>query len=247
MRAVLTYHSLDRSGSPVSIEPDVFEEHVDWLASGQVEVTDLPQLLELPSGTDAVAVTFDDGFRNFATEAWPLLRERRLPVTLFVVSGHAGGVNDWGTREERRHVPELPLLDWRELGELADEGVALGSHTVTHPDLSQLEVEAVEEEVVGSADRIEAETGHRPRCFAYPYGRAGTAAGRCVREHYRVACTTAHRALGDGDPPHLVPRLEARYFSRRRLERWGRASFRGRVRARSGFRRIRRALTGGRR
>lgn len=246
MRAVLTYHSLDETGSPVSLEPDVFREHADWLASGEVPVVDLPRLLDLPPDADGVAVTFDDGFRNFATRAWPLLRERGVPVTLFVVAGHAGGFNDWGSPAERRAVPRLPLLGWGDLGRLAEEGVELGSHTVHHPDLSEMDPGSVEEEISVSAERIRTETGRRPRCFAYPYGRWGEAAERSARRTYRVACTAEHREVGDDEPAHRVPRLEARYFRRRHLARWGRPGFRARIRARAGLRKVRRAVTGGR-
>lgn len=244
MRGVLTYHSLDRSGSPVSLQPERFREQVEWLAAGDVRVVGLADLLTLPAEADAVALTFDDGFRNFAERAWPLLRERSLPVTLFVVADHAGGRNDWGPSGEREAVPDLPLLGWDELGRLAEGGVELGAHTLGHPDLTGLDRPAVEREVAGSADRIEAETGRRPRCFAYPYGRAGEVAERCAREHYRVACVMGHREVRSGDPAHRVPRLEARYFRRRHLERWGDPVFTARLRARAGARSIRRALTG---
>lgn len=245
MRGVLTYHSIDESGSPVSLEPAVFRRHVEWLASGRVRVVELATLLRLPPASDAVAVTFDDGFRNFVTRAWPLLRELELPVTLFVVTAHVGGFNDWGPPAERKRIPRLPLLDWRRLGKLAEEGVELGSHTVSHPDLSKLSPREVERELARSAERIEAETGHRPRCFAYPYGRAENAE-RSVRQTYRLACTTAHRELRADDPAHRVPRLEARYFDRRHLDGWGGAAFRGRLRIRAGLRSVRESVVGGR-
>lgn len=244
MRAVLTYHSLDETGSPVSMDPARFREHANWLASGDVPVVDLPELLALPPEADAVAVTFDDGFRNFASRAWPILRERGIPATLFIVTEHVGGHNDWESAGERTSIPELPLLGWEELRQLAEEGVTIGSHTMTHPDLTRLEPEAAEHEVAGSADRIEDETGRRPRCFAYPYGRANDAAERSTGEHYAVACAVGHREIRDDDPPRRIPRLEAGYFRRRHLERWGTPLFRARLRARAGARRLRRTLAG---
>lgn len=246
MRAVLTYHSLDASGSPISLDPEVFCGHVEWLASGRVPVVELAALPGLPPEADGVALTFDDGFRNFAGRAWPLLRDRGLPVTLFVVTGHVGGSNDWGAPAERERIPRLPLLGWDELGRLAEEGVEIGSHTVSHPDLGTLDPDAVEREVERSAEAIESKIGRRPRSFAYPYGRTESAA-RCVGEGYRLGWTIAHREVRVGDPLHSLPRLEARYFRRAHLEGWGGAGFRARLRMRAGLRLARRTVEGGRR
>jgi peptidoglycan/xylan/chitin deacetylase (PgdA/CDA1 family) len=72
MRAILTYHSIDDSGSPISVAPEEFRAHVRWLGSGAVRVVPLAKLVTLPPDDDAVALTFDDAFENFSTIAAPL-------------------------------------------------------------------------------------------------------------------------------------------------------------------------------
>ena len=74
MRAVLTYHSLDDSGSVISISPAQFRRHLEWLARSRVRVCTLEQLVQESSSSTrstsdghAVALTFDDGFANFAS------------------------------------------------------------------------------------------------------------------------------------------------------------------------------------
>src|SRR5262249_42342025 len=79
VRAILTYHSIDDSGSVISISPSQFVEHLRWLASSSVDVVAVSRLLSTTSDRNAVAITFDDAFENFATHAWPLLREHGLP------------------------------------------------------------------------------------------------------------------------------------------------------------------------
>ena len=69
MKAILTYHSIDPSGSPISVSPDAFEAHVRWLSTGRVRVVPLEELGQLSADVDAVAITFDDGFENFSTHA----------------------------------------------------------------------------------------------------------------------------------------------------------------------------------
>jgi peptidoglycan/xylan/chitin deacetylase (PgdA/CDA1 family) len=114
VKAILTYHSIDDSGSPISVPPATFEAHVRWLAGGYVRVLSLTDLLAHPAdGPDAVAVTFDDGFLNVRGAVEGLLG-RGLPVTIFAVTGHAGRTNDWGGRPQSG-IPTLPLLGWSDL------------------------------------------------------------------------------------------------------------------------------------
>src|SRR5713101_6332064 len=110
MRAILTYHSIDDSGSAISIPPAVFKEHVRWISQRQIHVESLDDLLagDKEAETDTVAITFDDGFANF-TLAVELLADYGLPATLFVVAGHVGGTNAWGGRTDPG-IPTLPLL-----------------------------------------------------------------------------------------------------------------------------------------
>ena len=236
------YHSIDDSGSPISVGRDSFRAHVTWLASGRVKVVPLEEILAGEPSTDAVALTFDDGFANFATEAAPLLLERRLPVTLFVVADQAGKTNAWGGYEPAG-IPVLPLLGWTELGRLAEAGVTLGGHTRTHPPLIGLSPEALREEIAGSAERIETECGVRPGTFAYPYGAYDQAAVAAVADVYRLGCTTELKLLGKAESSHLLPRLDMYYFQRHgRLEAWGNRSFQWRLAVRRRARAIRQAL-----
>ena len=223
MRAILTYHSIDDSGSPISIPRAVFERHVKWLRSGGVRVASIPELLALPDESDAVAVTFDDGFRNFATDAAPLLRG--LPVTLFVVTDHVGGTNAWRGRSTPG-IPTLPLLDWGELAQLQRSGVTLAAHTRTHPDLTTLDAERLHAELHGSADRLRQETGTAPDGFAYPYGSLSAASVAAASRTFRWACTTRLRLLRPTNDQMTLPRIDMYYFQRPGLlESWGRPTF----------------------
>src|SRR5919108_6678992 len=83
MRAIVTYHSIDPSGSAISVSREVFREHIAWMVRSHVRILPLGELLALPAAdsTDAIAITFDDGFANFL-EAAELLIAHELPVTL---------------------------------------------------------------------------------------------------------------------------------------------------------------------
>lgn len=238
MRAVLTYHSIDASGSAISVDPGAFRRQVRWLASGAVRVVPLEEILAVPAGEDAVAVTFDDAIESFGTVAAPLLLDAGLPVTVFVVSDRTGRTNHWGHPDDAA-VPEFPLLGWDALGKLADRGIALGAHTRTHPDLTRLDAPAVREEMAGSALRIRKETGCTPRTFAYPFGYHDNTTVEVARDLFEAAFTAELRPLGPYTDPWRVPRLDMVYLRHPGLlERWDDPGFHGYLALRRAGRRV---------
>lgn len=243
MRGILTYHSIDESGSAVSMARETFRRHVRWFCSGAVQVTTLERLLQTSDDADAVALTFDDAFDNFRHEAWPLLREHALPVTLFVPTDHAGRTNDWSGRAEPG-IPSLPLMDWDAIGALAREGVTVGSHGRAHLDMRKLDPVDLSAELLCSAEKIQRETGCMPRAFAYPFGLLNERVAAAVAEIHPMACGTEFRVLRGQEDPHRLPRLDAYYFQRPGvLESWGRLRFRSYVQLRAAARRCRQSVS----
>jgi peptidoglycan/xylan/chitin deacetylase (PgdA/CDA1 family) len=199
----------------------------------------------MPDEKDAVAITFDDGFLNFTSSGMPVLRHMGLPATIFVVSEAVGGTNAWGGRETPG-IPTLALMRWQELEAAHTAGFEIGAHTRTHADLTTLSSAQVEDEIAGCVERIVAELGKRPRRFAYPYGAVNDAVAGTARSTFEQSVTTELRALGAGDDPALLPRLDAFYFRRAgQLEEWGSPSFRRRLWIRAQGRRVRELMTAG--
>jgi peptidoglycan/xylan/chitin deacetylase (PgdA/CDA1 family) len=262
MRAVLTYHSVDPSGSAVSVSPEAFARHVEWMVGGRQggkarraggqagrregervpRVVGLDELMGLGDDEDAVALTFDDGFASFATEAAPRLAEHGLPATVFVVTDRVGRDNAWNDRAAPG-IPTLPLLDWEALGRLAERGVAIGSHTRTHPRLSALGRAELTDQLEESAATIERRLGRRPTWFAYPYGDLSAEVAEATRARYQGAVTTDHRPLASWEDRVRIPRLDAYYFQGPGgLSGWGSSAFRSGVWLRRAARGARGAL-----
>ena len=240
MRAILTYHSIDASGSPISCDLDTFERHVRWLSSGRVRVTSIEELATLPASADAVAISFDDAFVNFGDLAAPRLLAHGLASTVFVVSDQVGRTNAWGGRVDAG-IPHLPLLDWPALARLCEQGVAIGAHSRTHPDLTSISAVRVKDEVRGSAEHIAREIGVRPATFAYPYGRFNARVTAVAADHYQYAVTTEFQFLGEHAARAALPRLDAFYFrGSRLLESWGTPAFAAFVARRHRLRRLKR-------
>ncbi|MBA3342504.1 MAG: polysaccharide deacetylase family protein [Gemmatimonadaceae bacterium] len=248
MRAILTYHSVDSSDSLISVSEAVFRGHVAWLSGGRVRVVPLEELVRISDEVDAVSLTFDDGFANFATVAAPLLEDASLPATVFVVSDFVGGANTWGGMHSD-DVPVLPLLDWPQVAGLHERGFSIGAHSRTHVRLTGLSRAQLEDEVGGCGEIIRRETGATPRAFCYPYGSSGAEAATVVSSFYELACTTELEPLSADTDIYMLPRFDMYYFrGAGRLESWGSAAFerylRLRRRARTVRGSIRRAVRG---
>jgi peptidoglycan/xylan/chitin deacetylase (PgdA/CDA1 family) len=206
---ILTYHSLDTSGSVVSVPPDLFRAQMAWLAQSGTPVVSLAEIQKMPG---AVALTFDDGFRNFFQHAFPVLQRHGFPATVFVVSGFCGGRNNWPTQPRNTRVPCLELMRWNEVRQVAQAGIAIGCHTVNHPRLPRLAEGEVEEELRASRTEIEDRVGKAVDTFAYPYGETTPAIRRAVEGHFRFACGTRLAFVSGGADALCLPRLDIYYL-----------------------------------
>ena len=204
--AILTYHSIDDSGSVISIGRNVFAEQMRLLAESPYKVAGLAEAARAP-GT--VALTFDDGYRNFLTEALPILSQFGFTATVFVVTGCCGSGNDW---ERGKRLPALPLMEWRELRAVASSGITLGAHTVTHPDLSRLAASELEHELSASRRMIEDACHVEVEQLAYPYVKAGPDVRAAAAKHFRWAVGTDLGCLRGGMDPLQLPRVDAYYL-----------------------------------
>lgn len=215
---ILTYHSLDDSGSVISVTPSLFEAQMAGLAEGRYRVLSLREALadreEAGDWPDkSVVLTFDDGYANVHEHALPVLVRHGFGATVFLVAGHVGGANDWALPP--RGLGRRPMLPWSQIEQLAENGIEIGAHTLSHPDLSKLGPRALEREIVGSAEAIGAHLGEPAQTFAYPYGSVCDEAVAIVGRRFRAACTTVHRRTSQ-EPLALLPRVEMYYFRNRR-------------------------------
>jgi len=246
VKATLTYHSLDDSGSPISLRPSAFDRHLAWLTSGRVRVVALSDLAaHRGDPNDAVAVAFDDGFLNVRSAAARLL-DGGIPVTVFVVSGHVGGTNAWGGQPQGG-IPNLPLLAWNDLEFLVARGAAVESHTRSHAVLPRLSLAELDDELQGCQQDLRARLGVDSAHLAYPYGEVDDAVAARAAGCYRFGHTTEYRALSGADAPLRLPRLDMYYFQAPgSLETWGTPAFARRVAWCRTRRRIRARLIGSR-
>lgn len=218
---VLTYHSLDKSGSPISTSPEEFRWQMEYLREDNWHTLALNELVEghargaWPART--VALTFDDGFRNFGEQALPILAACGFSATLFIVTDWIGVTNGWSGQSH--WMPTLPLMDWDTLSKVANVGIEIGAHSLTHPHLPRLSIDEAKQQIVESQRRIEQRIGRPVHAFAYPYGETTVAVEEIVSEHFRCGFTTRLESVTSSSSTSTFGRIDMYYLRNRRLFR----------------------------
>jgi peptidoglycan/xylan/chitin deacetylase (PgdA/CDA1 family) len=172
----LMYHSVSAVGGPMrdlAVPPDRLAEQLAALTDAGYRLVGLSEALDLldAGSTDRLlAVTFDDGYRDFLTAGVPALRAAGARATLYAAVGHLGGQARW----LGRWAPDFgPMLTWAELAEVAQAGVEIGNHGLIHHPLDVLPSAQLRREVVRSRDELEQRLRFKVRSFAYPHGYHG--------------------------------------------------------------------------
>lgn len=215
---ILMYHGISAPDGPAGhpyyetrTSPAALARHLEELAAGGARVVPLAELVAgLRAGgapRDAVALTFDDGYRDFATEAFPLLRRHGFPATVFLATAFVGD-------DRPRAFKGRPCLTWRDVRALHAAGVTFGSHSVTHVPLAGLPAHQLREEVRDSKAALENALGAPVEAFACPYAfpepdRAFRARLRTALDEagYHYGVTTILGTVRRGDDPYFLPRL----------------------------------------
>jgi peptidoglycan/xylan/chitin deacetylase (PgdA/CDA1 family) len=171
---VLCYHAVSEDWTArLSITPDRLEQHIRFLLDrGYVGAT-FTEAVTAPPARRTLAITFDDAFTSVLEHAYPVLSAAGIPGTVFVPTALIGGtpmswpgIDEWmGGPYER----ELTGMTWDEIGTLAQVGWEIGSHTRTHPDLTEADDDTLAEELGGSKADVERMLGTCDS-VAYPYG-----------------------------------------------------------------------------
>ncbi len=167
---LLYHHVSDRTPAITSISPDKFNDHLTYLSENNFHILPLAEVVSsLQSGKPlpdrSITISFDDAYLSIYTTAFPLLKARGFPFTIFVAT------NLIGTN------PNL-YLNWEQIKEMVDQGVTIANHTQSHLHLlRRVEGESktqwlsrITNEIKAAQKIIESNIGETPLLFAYPYG-----------------------------------------------------------------------------
>jgi len=216
MKVIITFHSIDTSGSVLSYPPKAFAGLLDALGESNLPILGLDELLRAET-KKGIAITFDDGMRSLYNEALPVLRDHAVPSHLYLTTSAVGKSNRWPTQPEA--APGFDMLTWDEIEQLHDSRVFIDSHTHNHPDMRKLDKGEMEQECEIADDLIEKRLGRRPQYFAYPYGYKNETVCNFARNRYKAVVTTELGTLGRHEDSAKLPRLDSYYLQANWLQR----------------------------
>ena len=216
---VLLYHRLGppKLGSLVAgqyVAPRLFGSQLDYLSRRGWRGASLAELVgarrsDVPEPHDEFCVTFDDGYLSVYDHACPSLAQRGLTATIYVVAGAVGGINEWdraaGDREER-------MMSAEQIKELCAAGFEIGSHTMTHPRLTEAPDDKLRAELVDSKHVLEDMIGKQVAAFSYPYGDYDGRVLEAVKAAgYTSAATTRLGVVVPTTTEFDIPRVNVRW------------------------------------
>ena len=207
---ILCYHSVSNRADPrpndvdqLHLGAERFLRQLDYLEAHH-PIIPLSEFVraqrartQLPAG--AVVLTFDDGFRNFFSVVAPILRARGIPATSFVITGpdytkEVSGLNgSWCLEDDDSY------LSWDEVRQLADGVIDFGSHTWSHPRLSDIPLGEARAELEDSLKALADKLRSTDVPLAYPHGRTSEAVNNLAQSvGYSCGLTTALGQNGSG-------------------------------------------------
>lgn len=209
---VLCYHALSAEWqAPVSVTPDAFERQIAGLTrSGWTSAT-FTEAVSSPRPDRTLVVTFDDAFASVREHALPVLNSLGVRGTLFVPTEYITrraplaweGLHHWAQGSQEH---ELRGMTWEDVGELAELGWEIGSHTATHPRLTQISDERLALELHESRAECAERVGRPVTSIAYPYGDVDDRVqGETARAGYEAAA--ALEFLNPRSGPLRHPRI----------------------------------------
>jgi peptidoglycan/xylan/chitin deacetylase (PgdA/CDA1 family) len=192
---ILMYHHIqtppvgaDAVRRDISVAPERFESHLKYLYDNGYHVITLDDLLNyLAQGRSLpekpVILTFDDGYADNYTDAFPLLKKYGMVGHFFIITDFVNAGR-----------PEY--MSWTQIEELAAASQRIGSHSRDHPDLRSKSVDYLVWQALGSMEAIQAHIGYHPRWVSYPSGGYDDQAIAIFRSaHYWGGLTTQQGAL----------------------------------------------------
>ena len=180
---ILNYHKLlsantvDPNESKFSVQKNAFIQQLDLLKRLELPIISLKQL-KSPENNSKISIilTFDDGNNSDYEIAYPILKERNITATFFPV------ISTIGTKNH---------ITWEQLNQLSENGFTIGSHTVSHLDLTKSNQKDIEIELCESKNILEETLSTEIESLAFPFGKSTPSIELIARElGYKNALST---------------------------------------------------------
>ncbi len=212
---ILMFHMISEPKTAAEVKyacpPIRFEKNIQFLLNKgfkaiSIEAVEKCYTQKIPLPDKSFLITFDDGFEDNYLNAFPILQSYNLPAMIYLATGFIGKSNLWMTTQA---FSEHKMLSWSQIKEMTKFNIHFGSHTVTHPNLTELSDKFVRDELIQSKNTIEDQLGSNCKHFAYPYGLFTEKTCALVKQSgFKTACSTRSGFNNSERDPFILHRIE---------------------------------------
>lgn len=194
---ILMYHSI-AAGNDLKVPLEDFDAQMKWLSENGFKPITLGQLNRYWQGNypvegKPVVITFDDGYLDNYTAAFPVLQKFHFPATIFVITDSVKRDNH---------------MKWEQMREMHKDGIEFGSHMAHHSNFTKTPIDQIKAELKESKQELEQELGSPVTTFCYPGGGLIPEASQLVREAgYTMAVTTKNTFASQDEDQELLSRV----------------------------------------
>ncbi|MDP2924112.1 MAG: polysaccharide deacetylase family protein [Candidatus Omnitrophota bacterium] len=213
--AILTYHTIDESGSVISASLVDFKRQMDYLKDNNYIIFSLEEAVfhiknKIKFPKKAIAITFDDGYKNNYLLAYPILKQYNFKATIFLTTDYIGNRNAWPY--QNKPYPNLEMLSWEEIIEMSNNGIDFGAHTQSHPFLTKISSEKAQQQIINSKKIIEGYINKPVKLFSYPFGDFNSDVMKIVRDNGFIgACSSLFGRVGLKSNIYSLERIDMGY------------------------------------
>lgn len=202
---ILMYHSVGDNGEFFTVKPKEFARQIHYLFQWHFSVLHLEDAIELMQKNKlpkkSVVITFDDGYADNYTDAFPILKKYNFPATIFI------NTELIGKSSEGKKGTRFGILTKEQIQEMSAGGlIRFGSHAKHHIKLTHVLVSEAEKELAESKQELALLTGSPIRTFAYPYGNYDMSVQNIAQRHYSIACTVEKGRVTQDSVLSALPR-----------------------------------------
>jgi len=202
---ILMYHYIrdfndpnDQTGTNLSVSPKRFDEQLIWLEQNNYQTVSMDYIekpYELSDGKKPIVITFDDGYRDAYTDAYPILKKHNMTGTFYLIYNFS-------------QKNDANYLTWDMAKNMAENNMQLGSHTLSHPNLIQVSTTNLKKEIEESKQKIQEQTGVNINHFCYPSGKYNNDVITTLKSaDYKTAVTTKSGITNQDSALFELPRI----------------------------------------
>lgn len=207
---VLFYHSMDDSGSLLSISRENFMRQLSYLKKSGYGSLTIGEFLEYFDSKNNKSfpekkflITFDDGYKD-NIEAINILKELNFSAVIFITTGYTGGYNDFC----EQNVPRLPMLTMEEIRNLSKSGTEFGAHGHAHRNITDLANEEAINDISKSKQILESEIKYEVISFCYPRGKYTNKIAETLKNlGLKMAFTSRTGVVSSKSLSYFLPRV----------------------------------------